>query len=153
MEVYSMAVRLSLALVVILMASLSCSKKEPFKITVSEFKAGNMTFMPENCPQNTNLSLTLKTVDLGGGMSTFELNRIDGSSVYGISNAQMISLDWCPGVEHSLLGNMNILGYKFESDSYTPLVFKVVKDIGYVYQRGKGAVTSPKGEKIQFGAQ
>ena len=60
---------------------------------------------------------------------------------------------WLPDVEHEIRGVVTDLGqdgYSFAGDSKDPLVFKLVKDAGYVYISGKGTLTTPDGKKQRF---
>lgn len=122
----------------------SCSKEETFKIASSEFN------FDQNCPQQTNMFITLAASPIQGfyyvveGKVGFPINPTTG---------QMEQRIWCPGVENTLSGNLEILGYKFESDSQSPLIFKVIMGEGYVYRKGKGVVTTPDGKKIYLGGQ
>jgi hypothetical protein len=54
------------------------------------------------------------------------------------------------GAIHRWLGKNEIEGYVFEGDTINPLVFKVVKDKGYTYVKGKGTIKKPDGTIIIF---
>ena len=62
------------------------------------------------------------------------------------------ALIWNPGAEHTLLGTLTIRGFTFFSDAEAPLVFKMVRARGYVYQRGKGIIVTPVDRIIRLGA-
>jgi hypothetical protein len=55
------------------------------------------------------------------------------------------------GSEYTFIGKVKLLNYTFESDEKEPLVLVLVKDKGFVYVKGKGTVTTPKGDKINLG--
>ena len=49
---------------------------------------------------------------------------------------------------YTFLGNVRLLKHQFESDEKDPLVFKLVKDKGLLYLKGKGKVTLPDGKIV-----
>jgi len=67
------------------------------------------------------------------------------------------NLAWNPGAEHTIRCTMSVQGYTLFSaltglcDPTDPLVFKLVPDQGYVYQRGKGFVVTPAGDIASLG--
>jgi hypothetical protein len=88
-----------------------------------------------------------------GGTQPFSLPLKEAPKT-GVSpnfTGSIAELDWFAGVEHILIGKINIDNYVFESDAAYPLTFKVVKDTGYRYLCGKGTVTTPKGQKTELG--
>ena len=56
-------------------------------------------------------------------------------------------------VPASGLGDFGFAGYKFigEGEKLNRLTFVCIKDIGFVYARGKGKVISPDGKEIKLG--
>jgi hypothetical protein len=69
-------------------------------------------------------------------------DRLDGT--WGI---------WLPGVRHEIRGTLKdhgSEGYVFQSNAKAPLVFKLVKDVGYVYVKGRGSVQTPDGKKYNL---
>jgi HEAT repeat protein len=60
---------------------------------------------------------------------------------------------WCDGARHTIVGTLEFHGYRFASDSYDPLVFRVSAERGYVYERGRGTVTTPAREAVTLGAR
>jgi len=58
---------------------------------------------------------------------------------------------WNPGARHTLKGTNRIMGFTFMSDASDPLVFRMVQNEGYVYERGRGTVISPKGQRVVLG--
>lgn len=55
---------------------------------------------------------------------------------------------WLPGLTHVLKGVLKDLGRKgflFESGVDSPLTFRLVRGVGYVYVKGSGTVTTPDG--------
>lgn len=63
-----------------------------------------------------------------------------------------VSCTWfMPSAEHIIVGKVRVGDFVFESDLEYPLVFKFVKDIGYVYLCGRGTVTSSKGVIVRVG--
>jgi len=61
---------------------------------------------------------------------------------------------WCNGAKHTWIGrHENIqLGAitLIDSDKENPLQFRIDKEKGYVYQKGKGTVTLPDGKVIKL---
>lgn len=147
MKPYFRKSSLLVMLLMILVFGVSCSKKEPFKISEAEFR------IDDGCPEQSDLQLTLEALTFGEGSRAEGVYNVRGKSVFSIDpkTGQMKSLNWYPGVEHTLLGNLEIVGFKFESDSQNPLVFKIIRGQGYVYKQGKGIVTTTKGVRIQLG--
>ncbi len=60
------------------------------------------------------------------------------------------ALLWGHGSKHTLIGKVELVEYIFESDKEEPLQFKLDKDAGYVYIKGKGAVTYPDGKIVKL---
>jgi hypothetical protein len=59
---------------------------------------------------------------------------------------------WCNGAKHTWIGRheniqMGAIAV-IDSDRTTPLQFKIEKEKGYIYQKGKGRVTMPDGKVI-----
>ena len=54
------------------------------------------------------------------------------------------------GTTHRWLGKNEFKGYVFEGDKINPLVFKVVKEKGYTYVKGKGSIIKPDGTIIKL---
>ena len=57
---------------------------------------------------------------------------------------------WGTGARHTLKGKLKIQGYTFVSSPEDPLVFRVGRNYGYEYERGKGTVTTPTGDEIHL---
>jgi len=57
---------------------------------------------------------------------------------------------WGYGARHTWIGRVVYKGYIFQSDEDNPLQFKIVKDEGYKYVKGKGSVTFPSGKKVSL---
>jgi hypothetical protein len=74
--------------------------------------------------------------------------RIQGKVTFRMGAKGFEPVFWAPGVTHTWVGKNNILGYTFDSDTDWPLVFKVDKEKGYHYLRGKGSVTMPDGKVV-----
>ena len=53
---------------------------------------------------------------------------------------------------YTFIGTVRLLKYTFSSDEKDPLVFKLVKDKGLVYVKGKGTITTSEGKKITVDA-
>jgi hypothetical protein len=51
---------------------------------------------------------------------------------------------------YTFLGTVRLSKHVFSSDDKEPLVFKLVKDKGFVYLQGKGKVTFPDGKTIKI---
>ena len=54
------------------------------------------------------------------------------------------------GATHKWIRKCLKSGYTFESDEDDTLVFKVIKDKGYVHIKGKGKITKPDGTIIKL---
>jgi hypothetical protein len=59
-----------------------------------------------------------------------------------------LPLLWSDGAIHELPEKISFAGYEFQPDKEAPLVFKVVADKGYVFEKGKGRVRTPEGKTI-----
>jgi hypothetical protein len=57
---------------------------------------------------------------------------------------------WAHGVKHTWIGRHEAQNHVFEGDPSWPLVFRVDKDKGYVYLRGRGTVTTPDGRVFRL---
>jgi hypothetical protein len=57
---------------------------------------------------------------------------------------------WANGTKHILSGNIYLAGYEFVGDKSDPLIFKVDKNSGYIFIRGKGSVKLLDGEIIHL---
>ena len=53
---------------------------------------------------------------------------------------------WAHGVTHVWIGKCSVGDYVFVGSRISPLTFRVDKDKGYVYLKGRGAVTTPDGK-------
>jgi hypothetical protein len=63
-------------------------------------------------------------------------------------NSQFVgNLDYQDSI-YTFLGKVRLMNHTFISDEKAPLVFKMVKNKGFVYVSGKGSVETPKGAKI-----
>ncbi|MCX5886396.1 MAG: hypothetical protein NT096_10890 [Proteobacteria bacterium] len=69
---------------------------------------------------------------------------IDGDSQF-IGN-----LDF-DGSVYTFIGKVRLAGYNFDSDTKSPLSFKLVKEKGFVYLSGKGIITAKDGKLFQLG--
>jgi hypothetical protein len=54
---------------------------------------------------------------------------------------------------YTFLGNVRLLKHTFSSDKKDPLVFKLIKDKGFMYVKGRGSVTRPDGVVLTFSAK
>ena len=97
---------------------------------------------------------------LGGGFwgGGFEIGRNGEKILFGecyvaIDSDTQFSgnLDYEDSV-YTFIGKVRLLKHTFESDEKDPLVFKLLKNKGFVHVTGRGAVTTPKGDKIVIGA-
>jgi len=70
---------------------------------------------------------------------------IDGESEF-VGN-----LDY-EGSTYTFIGTVRLLKHIFSSNENDPLVFKLVKDAGFVHVKGKGSITAPEGSKIVIDA-
>jgi hypothetical protein len=52
------------------------------------------------------------------------------------------------GSTYTFIGTVHLAKHVFSSDDKDPLVFKLVKDKGFVHLKGKGKVTTPDGKSI-----
>lgn len=85
--------------------------------------------------------------------------KITASSSQGYYMGGIIHVDggqihlWCNGAKHTWIGrHENIQGViaLIDSDKENPLQFKIDKEKGYVYQKGKGTVTMSDGKVIKL---
>jgi len=53
---------------------------------------------------------------------------------------------------YTFIGTVRLLKHTFVSSENAPLVFKLRKDEGFVYQKGRGEVTTPDGKSATLGA-
>ena len=72
--------------------------------------------------------------------------KMNFSSARGGSDGQLIAAGTGEVVEETKLP-----GWQFDSDAGDPLVFRVTSGVGYVYQSGRGTVTSPSGKFSRVG--
>jgi hypothetical protein len=78
------------------------------------------------------------------GVMTFE----DGAYVAIDGDSQFTgNLDY-DGSIYTFSGTVRLLKHVFSSDEKDPLVFKLVKEKGFVYVKGKGKVTLPDGKVL-----
>lgn len=82
------------------------------------------------------------------GRQEFALDALDLNAT---KPARIQDLTWNPGARHTLKGTLRIGGYTFVSNAADPLVFRMVLDQGYVYQRGRGSIVTPTGEEVVLG--
>jgi HEAT repeat protein len=66
---------------------------------------------------------------------------------------ELKKLPWAWESEHLLIGRNTLSGYTFVSDDRYPLMFKVIKEKGYVYLCGGGTVITPDGKELKFGIE
>lgn len=83
--------------------------------------------------------------------------RIFARKYPGVSGTIGLSTDgrpalWGHGSKHMYIGEVKDIGegYSFKSAEDDPLQFKVDKDKGYTYVKGKGTVTTPNGRVINL---
>lgn len=113
--------------------------------TIPEFQA-----LMEANPIPSKVRVTLRGVP--GQIGRYE---IEGNLEYSLdpTTRQTRSLTWSPGAQHTLLGALDIRGYKFLSDHRDHLVFRMEWQKGYVYQQGNGIVITPAGNLIRLARQ
>ena len=75
--------------------------------------------------------------------------KLSGDAHIGIDGDTLFvgNLDY-DGSTYTFVGTVRLVKHVFSSNEKDPLVFKLVKDKGFVYQKGKGKVTLPDGESI-----
>ena len=71
---------------------------------------------------------------------------VRGEGVVDVQGGRQIF--WGHGSKHALQGRVVLFGYTFDSDAADLLQFRVDKDKGYVYVKGKGRVTLPSGQIV-----
>lgn len=80
-----------------------------------------------------------------------EGSRLEGNVTFRMeADGQMRPVIWAHGVKHTWIGRHEVQDHIFEGDPGWPLVFRVDKDKGYVYLRGRGTVTTPDGRVIRL---
>jgi len=57
---------------------------------------------------------------------------------------------WCHGIKQIWKSKATYAGYTFDSSIDEPLQFKVDRNKGYCYLKGKGTVTTPVGKVIKL---
>ena len=57
---------------------------------------------------------------------------------------------WAHGVTHIWVGKCSVGDYVFDGSRWSPLTFRVDKDKGYTYVKGRGTVTMPDGKSIRL---
>jgi len=55
------------------------------------------------------------------------------------------------GSTYTFIGKVMLLKYTVDSTEDDPLVLKLIKDKGFVYVKGRGTITTPKGDTIDLG--
>lgn len=113
-----------LFIIVALFLGVICYAKEPFAI-------GEKKFIPKDkndCITDTKVSMEGKTYAFDGLLDVRHGN-------------------YCHKAKHTLIGEVTLFEYVFNSDKNDPLQFIVDKDRGYVYVKGKGTITTPSGKK------
>ncbi|MBZ5535630.1 MAG: hypothetical protein LAO31_06710 [Acidobacteriia bacterium] len=80
-----------------------------------------------------------------------EGSRLEGNITFRMGpDGQLRPVIWAHGVKHTWIGRNEVQDHIFEGDPGWPLVFRVDKDKGYVYLRGRGTVTTPDGRVIRL---
>ena len=85
------------------------------------------------------------------GQMEFVVTGLDPNKPGTPQNVGMKNTAWFAGAEHTIVGTVRIQGWTFRSDKQAPLVFQLVQDKGYVYQRGRGTVVSPQQQVFELG--
>jgi hypothetical protein len=57
---------------------------------------------------------------------------------------------WGYGAKHTWIGKSVYAGYTFDSDANDPLQFRIDREKGYVYVKGKGVVIEPDGKEVSL---
>jgi len=57
---------------------------------------------------------------------------------------------WAHGVTHVWVGRCSVGDYVFDGSRWSPLTFRIDKDKGYAYIKGRGTVTLPDGKSISL---
>jgi len=70
---------------------------------------------------------------------------------YGLSGSIRGPSYWYSGAEWVFWGKVELPQATFDSDKDSPLTFKMVKDKGLVYVRGRGTVTQKSGKVTRLG--
>ncbi len=84
------------------------------------------------------------------GKMEFVMGGFDWSKSGVTQSPDVKNTAWFAGAEHTIVGKVQIAGWTFQSDPAGPLVFKLVRDKGYVYQRGAGRVIGPQGDVFEL---
>ena len=128
------------------------SLPKPFEFD-QRLKTTNLLIISEFHPEwhktalETKSKVTVEAVPGNDDLSNF------GGEIE-IDPSSMRPMVWNPGAEHTIIGRVILKSgdkpFIFESDPTTPLIFRIDRELGYVYQAGRGIVTYPNGEKIQL---
>jgi hypothetical protein len=120
-----------LILCFIVFFTLTCYAQEPFAIKHEKFKP--------DYEGTCNTDVKVASVE-GDGL--YVLGKISIRDGYHTL--------WCYGAKHIWIGKLSYAGYIFDSDKKYPLQFTVSKDKGYLFLKGKGTVTTPKGKIVKL---
>jgi len=94
---------------------------------------------------------TYITMDGTSVDATIEATSVPGRFLFTGRMEWMIdgrSLNWEVGARHTVKGKIMIMGYTIVSDPNNRLVFQLVRGKGYVYEKGRGMVITPSGERV-----
>jgi hypothetical protein len=92
-------------------------------------------------------------LQFGSDYVDVSLRQVGSSNLVMTSGRQEFTLGgenltWCSGARHTIEGTFVMLGYTFTSDVGDPLVFRLWKEKGYVYERGHGTIVTPTHETV-----
>jgi len=108
---------------------------------------GQMEFLVPDLDQNT-LSTLIQDTEAQRKGTGAKKKKEEGKPT---TPFRMEDMTWHEGARHTLKGTIRIQGYTFVSDATDPLVFRMASK-AYVYERGRGTVITPKGERIVLGS-
>ncbi len=126
------------------------------RVIVKSESDGSLKAYADTPAHRQEMFLGNTRLTLGEGASPFSPPRAPSAEEVahtGLSTAggTFVAPEWYEGAEHILVGTLKLGEYTFESDPAYPLVFKIVKDRGYVRLCGRGTVMEKSGARHPLG--
>lgn len=136
-----------ICLTVVLLVSIVCTAnaKEPFVITDAFNADPRCDASSEDC--------AFDVVNEKGDVKAILVKKCSPNismPLSDLSSGKVPNTTRCNGVTHIYRGKIKLGDYIFDSDAKTPLTFKIDKDKGYTYVKGKGIITIRGGKKVSL---
>jgi hypothetical protein len=124
---------------ILLLVTLSCNR--------TDYKITDEVFIDRSAPHAEG-NVELRADPNGGFKVKTHISQEKGiEATMGIAMGNSIMID---GLTHTWIGKCKYENYVFNGDLDDPLVFKVDKDKGDTYVKGKGTVTNPYGNSVML---